>query len=77
MIYKIQYDTQEDMERIIEEQSDKFLIEVHNLIDGNFLVFSDTAPKPVEPQVVFTQVPQEEFQAMQKALDDLILGGGM
>jgi hypothetical protein len=71
MTYKIQYETPEDMERIIEENSDKFLTEVHNLLDGNFLVFSDTAPKPVEPQIVYTQVPLLEFQEMQKKLAEL------
>jgi hypothetical protein len=39
--FKIQYVDVSDRQRIIKENSDKLLVEEQNIIDGNFLIFSD------------------------------------
>ena len=40
-IVKISYETSEDREQKLEANSDKRLIEEHNIFEGNFLVFDD------------------------------------
>ena len=75
----IEYIDREDAERILAEEHELRLIETQVLLSGNFLVFTDEPEpelKPTEPTIIYTQVPLSEFQAIQKALDDLILGGG-
>jgi|LSQX01.2.fsa_nt_gb hypothetical protein len=42
MIYKFQYENQEERNQLIQSNSDKYLIEEQNIIDGNFLIFTDT-----------------------------------
>lgn len=49
MIIKIQYTDQTDRQNKIDANKDKILIEEQNIIDGNFLIFSDV--KPLETQV--------------------------
>lgn len=41
MIYKYQYVTQVDRQERIDDNIDKILIEEQNIIEGNFLIFSD------------------------------------
>lgn len=69
-----EYKDQAERERIIEENTGRHLLEERNIIDGNFLVFADEAPVP---PIVYISVPQEEFENMKKAIDDLILGGAL
>ncbi|MDO6355104.1 hypothetical protein Q3V94_08435 [Caloramator sp. CAR-1] len=77
MIKKFQYTTKEERERIIQENQNLVLIEEQNIIDGNFLLFSDN-PQEDRPkaQIVYTNVSKEELDAIKQALDDIILKGG-
>lgn len=63
MIYKFQYLNEQEREQIISDNADKFLIEVHNLVDGNFLVFTDEAPS--------TESLENKIQRLEE--DNLIL----
>lgn len=49
MITKIQYNNLEERQQIIDANQDNFLIEEQNILDGNFLIFTDI--KPVEYQL--------------------------
>lgn len=49
MLYTFQYRTEQEKQSILKQNANKSLIEEKNLIEGNFLVFSDT--KPIEIQV--------------------------
>ena len=42
----ITYSTPEERETIIQENQDLILVEEHNLVTGNFLVFEDERKKP-------------------------------
>ncbi|WP_019849833.1 hypothetical protein [Desulfitobacterium sp. PCE1] len=42
MITKIQYTDQINRQEILDANKDKILIEEQNIVEGNFLVFSDT-----------------------------------
>ncbi|PKL00077.1 MAG: hypothetical protein CVV56_08155 [Tenericutes bacterium HGW-Tenericutes-1] len=44
MNYKIQYNTQEERNVIVNKNLSLFLIEEQNITEGNFLVFSDLKP---------------------------------
>jgi len=87
MIIQYQFETTEDANLIIAEHKDLTLLEMQYHFNGNFLVFSTEPPKPV---VIYTQVPQEEFDAMKEvvsrmpetenailALMDISMMGGM
>ncbi len=45
MDYRFQYATEEDKEKIIEDNKDKFLYEILNIAEGNFLIFTDAKPE--------------------------------
>lgn len=73
MQYEFQFETAEDREAILSANTDKYLIKEQNIIEGSFLIFSD---KPLPERVVYTQVPQQEFEgllARQDATDDMVL----
>ena len=42
MVLKIQYNNDEEIETILNQHSDKILIEQQNLTSGNFLILSDS-----------------------------------
>lgn len=76
---KVQYKTQTEKEMALIENQSLLLVEEQNITDGNFLIFSDTAPTH---KTIYTNIPQEEIETlknnqtlMQKAIDDLLLGG--
>lgn len=50
MLVKIQYYTQEDRQRILDENTTNYLVEEANIIDGNFLIFTDI--KPIEQEFI-------------------------
>lgn len=62
---KIQYTSNEHREQIISENMNLFLIEEQNIVDGNFLIFTDVKPEPV---VVYTQVNAIEFDELKISL---------
>lgn len=68
MRIKIQYSNLEERENIISENLTLFLIEEQNVSEGNFLVFSDM---PLEKEIVYTQVPKEDFQALQSNVTEV------
>lgn len=41
MKYVYQYNTDQEKQTILQQNSDKLLIEEHNISSGNFLVFTD------------------------------------
>lgn len=70
MNYKFQYQNDAQRNDLIARNSDKFLIEEQNIIEGNFLVFTDEAPI-IETVIVYEQVKNEELMQLQQ--DNLIL----
>ncbi|WP_018213735.1 hypothetical protein [Desulfitobacterium hafniense] len=44
MITKIQYISEQDRKSVIDSNPNKVLIEEQNIIEGNFLIFSDVRP---------------------------------
>lgn len=83
MEYKIQFESQQDRETIIAENSNKVLVEEQYLFEGNFLIFSDT-PRPVTS--IEKPVENSDLQELQKQIlvvmdalatmyEDMILGG--
>lgn len=50
LLYKFQYQNEEDRTNILANNTDKILIEEHNLFEGNFLIFTDT-PR-IEEQII-------------------------
>lgn len=49
MTYKYEYKTDDERTNVISQNKDKTLIEEQNIIEGNFLIFSDV--KPLENQL--------------------------
>lgn len=62
MRYKIQYTDDLDRQRIMDENTDKQLIEEHNIAEGNFLVFTD----------MLAQTTLEELKENQLILMDVM-----
>lgn len=77
MKIKFQYFTNSEREEIINNNSSLYLIEEQNIIDGNFLIFSDS-PLDDRKNVV---LPEEEYNDISNRISDLelamaaILGG--
>ncbi|HHY27705.1 MAG TPA: hypothetical protein GX523_13370 [Desulfitobacterium dehalogenans] len=44
MIAKIQYISEQDRKNVIDSNPNKVLIEEQNILEGNFLIFSDVRP---------------------------------
>lgn len=44
MVYRIQYQNQDERQSIIDNNVDKYLIEEQNITEGNFLIFTDEKP---------------------------------
>lgn len=55
MRVKRQYGTVEERDSIIQEHSDLFLIEEHNITEGNFLVFADEYPELPSPEPTLSE----------------------
>lgn len=61
MRYRYEYQTDEERASIINNNSQLFLIEEQNIIDGNFLIFSD---EPLEKEIVYMNLPEKEFEGL-------------
>jgi hypothetical protein len=61
MIYKFQYNTEEEKTKIMSDNISKILLEVQNIKEGNFLIFSDT------PRT------EEQVNSMRSDIDWLVL----
>lgn len=78
MTYSFQYQNDTDKQNIVNENSNKFLIEVKNLFTGNFLIFSDVQPQ-VQTQIItepldLTRITNLENENAQMLLA-LVTGG--
>ena len=62
MIFKFEYKNITDRAAILKEHSDKFLIKEQNLIEGNYLIFSDE--QPIDNQVKQLQKVNDELMQM-------------
>ncbi|WP_432358826.1 hypothetical protein [Sporosarcina sp. UB5] len=51
MFYKYEYETDVDRKRILEENKHLSLIEEQNILDGNFLIFSETPNFSVNQEI--------------------------
>ena len=58
----IQYFNQPERKEYLEQNVDLFLVEERNIVDGNFLIFSDEK----EHNFIFTNVPKEDFEVLQQ-----------
>lgn len=70
LLTKVEYFNAEDRKTLISKHKDKFLIEEHNIKEGNFLIFTDVKPVDLELQELKSQL-----QVTQEAIDFLIMGG--
>lgn len=82
MLYKFEYKDLEERELIVSQNTDKYLIEEQNIIDGNFLIFSNEKPKPIEiiptpEELLNTEVKElkARLDSTEDALLELILKG--
>ncbi|MGM0971695.1 MAG: hypothetical protein ACQEW2_02425 [Bacillota bacterium] len=80
MLIKLQYKTDEERKSLIDSHSNLYLIEEQNIIEGNFLIFSEN--KPPEKEILYVNVPQQDFENLktkiettQEAVDFLLMGG--
>lgn len=65
MKFRAQFETQEERQQLIEERSDLRLIMEENIIDGNFLTFTDEPePAPVEPPRPMIVMTEQEYLAL-------------
>lgn len=68
MKYEFKYTKEEERQKIIEDNKDKYLIEEQNIIEGNFLIFSDEKPLPpvIPPETV--TISKKEYEDLQNQL---------
>lgn len=74
MLKTVQYYSNQERELLLLDNSDLILVEEKNIIEGNFLVFSDV---PIEEKIItiYTNVPEEEFNSLKaenKALSETV-----
>ena len=81
MKFEIQFATDEEMDLIIDKNSDKYLLEVKYLKNGNFLVFSDTPTIETLQQELANKISilegenetlKQELSITQDAVNELI-----
>ena len=68
----IKYTTDLEMSELIQQKQLEGLIFIEQIItpDGNFIAFTETQPLQ-ETQIVYTQIPKEEFDALKQTLDEI------
>lgn len=67
MNYKFKYSTDSEMTSILANNMDKYLIEVANITEGNFLIFSDNTPSVViQPETI--TILKSEYEDLQNQL---------
>lgn len=72
MLHKFQYDSETERNIIIASNSDKWLVEEQNIVEGNFLIFTDVKPSLSEIEEIKQRVDLTE-----EAIDFLLMTGGM
>ncbi|MBW9170789.1 hypothetical protein K2F43_06155 [Clostridium estertheticum] len=77
MIIKKQYTTEDEKHTIITKNNNLILIEVQELFEGKFLIFSDV---PIEKKIVYVNIPKKELeistqriQALEKSNAELMV----
>ncbi|AZS14246.1 hypothetical protein [Paenibacillus lutimineralis] len=60
---KFEYKTLQEREALMKEHADWYFVEEHNLIDGNFLIFTDTIEEPL----TYISIPKAEYYAMKQS----------
>ncbi len=75
MLFKFEYLTSDERNGIIANNSDKYLVEEQNILEGNFLIFSDVAPEIENTFAIEEQILSET--QYQTALLEMQLLGGM
>lgn len=72
MIYTFEYRDDVERDKIIADNSAKYLIEERNIKEGNFLLFTDSKPVDIEVREL-----KQQLQITQEAIDFLIMNGGI
>ena len=81
MLTKIRFETEEQKEYIINENKDRYLIEIQYLKTGNFLIFSDTPTMEILQQEQGKKISileaenetlKQELSITQDAVNELI-----
>lgn len=73
MKFTFEYKTIEQREMIINDNKNLVLIEEQNLLNGNFLIFSDTIPTE---EVIYINVPKkdlDELESRTTSVEDMLL----
>jgi hypothetical protein len=68
MEYKYAYATDQDKANLLQQNSNKVLVEMQDLIEGKFLIFADE-PRPTEK--IYVDGTKEEIESLKS--DNLIL----
>lgn len=77
MFYKFEYTSDSEKELIVKENPNLILVEVQNIFEGNFLIFSE---EPLPSTTIYKNVSISEFEEVKNRLADLtelVLMGGM
>ena len=78
MIYKFEFNSKEEKNEIEKNNSDKYLIEVQYLVDGNFLIYTDEPSdlKIMQEKISILEAENEtlkqELSITQDAVNELI-----
>ncbi len=81
MKYKFQYSNDIERLTLIQQHSDKRLVEEQNITEGNFLVFEDKQIEVPAPVVLLDRIKALEDQnlvlmdALATLYEDIVLGG--
>lgn len=70
MIIRLQYEDNEQRQRIIAENSEKFLLGEQIFDEGNFLLFGDEEDRPFDPNVEIVQIKTEIQKLITSDLDN-------
>lgn len=73
--YRFQFSTEEERSAILENHSDKYLIEEERLFEGNFLTLTDV--KPIEVEIEEIRRENEVLKQSVAELSFLVSVGGV
>lgn len=68
MTKTVEYKTLDERFKILDENADLILIEEQNIIEGNFLIFSDSPPTK-EVEVVYINLPKQDIDDLREKTD--------
>lgn len=67
----VQYTTKQERATIIQQNEHLFLIGEQNIIDGNFLIFSDAPLEPLPAPKIFISIPEEVLEKLKSENESL------